>query len=262
MMTESDVTLTWEFPKRIKMCLIGESGVGKTQFMISAAESPGADASIVEIKEDNKQQIGVDFRSVSFRFKRHGDARFVTESGQRPNEVDVEVKCHVWDTPGKLTLQQLSMHSSKTYFRGVDALLLCYDVTDSSTLTALKDRWLPLLLRGTSVEHGSCSFFLIGNKADLLKNQAGDDELTSVSEEMEECVQKITQEMNVKRRFLARSSSSSSSSFTNAQLPKYILEVIAQDLYNSQLETVEEFHSITIKKQQLLITWSSNCGVQ
>lgn len=65
----------------------------------------------------------------------------------------------VWDTAGQEKYKTLPMQ----YFRGVQGILLVYDITDGESFVRLQD-WMDLA--GQGADSGGVCMLLVGNKLD------------------------------------------------------------------------------------------------
>jgi len=100
-----------EFDYQLKLLLIGDAGVGKTCVLLRYTNDTFN--SIVNTT------IGIDFtiKKLSFNKKR--------------------LKVQIWDTAGHESFR----HITRSYYRGADAVMLLYDVTNRSTLDGIR-RWI------------------------------------------------------------------------------------------------------------------------
>mmetsp|Transcript_3303 Transcript_3303/g.3936 ORF Transcript_3303/g.3936 Transcript_3303/m.3936 type:complete len:249 (-) Transcript_3303:331-1077(-) len=134
--------------KVLKIILLGDSGVGKTSLMnrYSTGKFTG----------QYKATIGADFLSKEIVIPdQFGQRRVVT--------------LQIWDTAGQERFQSLGVG----FYRGADACILVYDITDPHSLDNL-DHWRNEFLKnvnpmGTSGSGGGDSnfpFCVLGNKVD------------------------------------------------------------------------------------------------
>lgn len=106
-----------------KLVIIGESGVGKTQF-INVAISPPApldlDAKSKEHLRGTTTTIGVGIHSATFVVNRHQTMTLA-----------------IWDTAG----QERFRVSLRSFLANTRAIVMMYDVTSQKSLTALEQYW-------------------------------------------------------------------------------------------------------------------------
>jgi len=126
-----------EYDYLIKMVVVGDSGVGKSQLV--ARFSRG------EFTHKSRQTIGVEFATKT---------------------VEVEEKqicCQLWDTAGEERYRALA----SAYYRGSVGVLLVYDVTNPRSFKNLA-YWLSEIKAYSSED---CQTMLVGNKTDLSKQR-------------------------------------------------------------------------------------------
>lgn len=139
--------------KNLKVVILGDSGVGKTSLMnqFNSGKFTG----------QYKATIGADFLSKEcFIYDQFGQRRHVV--------------LQIWDTAGQERFQSLG----KSFYRGSDACLLVYDITDPHSLDNL-DHWRRDFLQhvgGIAVTepnsgHSSFPFVVLGNKMDKLQDR-------------------------------------------------------------------------------------------
>jgi small GTP-binding protein len=119
--------------EKIKLIIVGESGVGKSCLMYKFTQGTFMESFITT--------IGIDFTT-----------RYV-------ELYDKKYKVFVWDTAGQEKFRSISV----SYYRGSDGMLIVYDVTNRKTFECVKN-WVTVC-RNNSREN--CNICLIGNKADL-----------------------------------------------------------------------------------------------
>lgn len=119
-------------PNPIKILLVGEAGVGKSQLLHRFAEDTFSSEYI--------STIGVDFK-----------IRTLTHEGQ-------DVKMHIWEGGG----QERFVTIISSYFRGAHVIVLCFDVTSASSATELQ-RWYDLVQKFGS---DSVSVVVVALKSD------------------------------------------------------------------------------------------------
>ncbi|MCQ2821134.1 MAG: GTP-binding protein [archaeon] len=123
-----------EFENLIKLLILGDSAVGKTNFIFRFAENKFSDSYISTIGFDCKTQI-------------------VT----LPSSKKV-VKIQVWDTAG----QERYMSINKNLYLRVQGIILLYDVTKAETFEHI-NIWLKSIQENTE----KIPVILVGNKIDL-----------------------------------------------------------------------------------------------
>ena len=122
----------------LKIVLIGDSGVGKTNLLSRFTRD--------QFNPDSKSTIGVEFATKTM-------------------EVEGKtVKAQIWDTAGQERYRAIT----SAYYRGAIGALLLYDVTSSLTFQSL-NRWLQELRENAD---SNIVVMLVGNKCDLAENRA------------------------------------------------------------------------------------------
>jgi Ras-related protein Rab-1A len=124
-----------EYDYLFKLVLIGDSGVGKSCFLLRFADDTFSESYI--------STIGVDFRF-----------RTLTVDGKA-------VKLQIWDTAGQERFRTIT----NAYYRGADGVLLFFDKTREESFLHIKD-WL------TEVNKYSdeADKLIVGNKSDQVEN--------------------------------------------------------------------------------------------
>ena len=123
----------------IKVVLLGNSAVGKSCLMVRYSEAT--------FKENYVNTIGVDFR-----FKT------VLIDGAR-------VKIQIWDTAGQEKFRTLT----STYYKGSDAVVLVYDITNPKSFQELEEYWAGELQQHVAE---SAIIMVLANKCDLESTRA------------------------------------------------------------------------------------------
>eukprot|EP00411_Alexandrium_monilatum_P031105 CAMPEP_0175374566 /NCGR_PEP_ID=MMETSP0095-20121207/23313_1 /TAXON_ID=311494 /ORGANISM="Alexandrium monilatum, Strain CCMP3105" /LENGTH=265 /DNA_ID=CAMNT_0016672797 /DNA_START=34 /DNA_END=831 /DNA_ORIENTATION=+ len=131
-----------------KLVLIGDSGAGKSSLLLRFADDTFTDSYITT--------IGVDFR-------------FKTIAIGKKN-----VKLQIWDTAGQERFRTIT----SAYYRGADAIVLVYDVTDRESFAHIDD-WLTDINRYVNQ---STVKVLIGNKTDREDRQVTTEEAKKKAE--------------------------------------------------------------------------------
>ena len=133
-----------DFEFQIKLMLVGDSGVGKTNFIFQFTEGKFSTAHVAT--------IGFDYKSKIIKI---------------PN-IKKKVKLQIWDTAG----QERYMSLNKNLFHKVQGIVLMYDLTNRDSFEHVRN-WLNLISQITSKK----PIILVGNKLDL------EDEKRIVTEE-------------------------------------------------------------------------------
>jgi len=128
----------------LKFVILGDSGVGKTSIMNRFHSD--------KFTGQYKATIGADFLS-----------KQVEVADPTSPMVDSMKTCNlqIWDTAGQERFQSLGT----SFYRGADACLLVYDVTDSKSFENL-ETWQNEFLRQTDGDSSDFPFVVLGNKID------------------------------------------------------------------------------------------------
>jgi small GTP-binding protein len=124
----------------IRIIVIGDSGVGKTQMMMRYCED-----SFTQITQST---VGVDFK-----------LKVVNVDG-------VQYKIQIWDTAG----QERFRNIVENYYRRAQGIILVYDVTSQNTFDALPE-WLSSIDKFAPPDS---PIVLCGNKSDLVSTVASE----------------------------------------------------------------------------------------
>ena len=122
----------------LKIVLIGDSGVGKTNLLSRFARD--------QFNPDSKSTIGVEFATKTLEIE------------------GKTVKAQIWDTAGQERYRAIT----SAYYRGAIGALLLYDITFSLTFQNLK-KWLSELRENAD---SNIVVMLVGNKCDLQELRA------------------------------------------------------------------------------------------
>lgn len=117
----------------LKIVLIGESGVGKTNLLSRFTKD--------QFIPDSKTTIGVEFATKSMKVG------------------DKCVRAQIWDTAGQERYRAIT----SAYYRGAVGAMLLYDITQSLTFSSL-NRWLTELRENADP---NIVVMLVGNKSDM-----------------------------------------------------------------------------------------------
>lgn len=116
-----------------KYIIIGDSGVGKSCFMLQFTDR--------RFKNDHDLTIGVEFGSRTIKIN------------------DKAIKLQMWDTAGQENFRSIT----RSYYRGAVAALLLYDITNRDSFANI-ERWLA---EAKNNANHDITIILVGNKADL-----------------------------------------------------------------------------------------------
>ena len=126
-----------EYDMMVKVIIIGDSGVGKTNIMSKFLKN--------KFMEESKATVGVEFGSKLFDLNGH------------------KIKAQIWDTAGQEKYKSIT----GAYFKGSKGALVVYDITQKSTYESL-EKWVNDL---KSAGDPKITIILIGNKSDLEENR-------------------------------------------------------------------------------------------
>jgi Ras-related protein Rab-1A len=124
---------TNDYDYLIKCLVVGDSGTGKSSLMMRFTDDVFNTTYI--------STIGVDFKIKTMGFR------------------DKTVKFQIWDTAGQDRFRTITA----SYYRGSNAVILCYDITDKNTFQNI-NKWLEEV-KNFSV--GTPLLILCGTKTDL-----------------------------------------------------------------------------------------------
>ncbi|XP_020661926.1 ras-related protein Rab-37 isoform X1 [Pogona vitticeps] len=122
-----------------KVMLLGDSGVGKTCFLIQFKDGAFLSGTFIAT-------VGIDFRN-----------KVVTVDG-------VKVKLQIWDTAGQERFRSVT----HAYYRDAQALLLLYDITSRMSFDNIR-AWLTEI---HEYAQRDVVIMLLGNKADVSSERA------------------------------------------------------------------------------------------
>ncbi|XP_069809796.1 ras-related protein Rab-37 isoform X1 [Dendropsophus ebraccatus] len=122
-----------------KVMLLGDSGVGKTCFLIQFKDGAFLSGAFLAT-------VGIDFRN-----------KMVTVDG-------VKVKLQIWDTAGQERFRSVT----HAYYRDAQALLLLYDITSKTSFDNIR-AWLTEV---HEFAHKDVVIMLLGNKCDVTSGRA------------------------------------------------------------------------------------------
>uniref|UniRef100_A0A2K6VUI2 Uncharacterized protein n=1 Tax=Onchocerca volvulus TaxID=6282 RepID=A0A2K6VUI2_ONCVO len=138
MMKKKSLSIHSEIDYSFTVMLIGDSCCGKTCLLIRFKDNTFLNNNFIST-------VGIDYRN-------------------KLVEVDkAKVKLQIWDTAG----QERFLAITTTYYRGADALLLVYDLTNRQTFNNIRD-WLARIKENAKE---TVLIILVGNKMDLQSNR-------------------------------------------------------------------------------------------
>ena len=123
-----------DFEFLIKLVVIGDSGVGKTNFIFKFTEGKFSPIHVATVGFDHKSKI-------------------INLSNTKK-----KVKLQIWDTTG----QERYMSVNRNIFHKVQGIILMYDITDRDTYENIS-KWLELIRQNVPNK----PMILVGNKLDL-----------------------------------------------------------------------------------------------
>ena len=127
--------------KQCKVVVLGDSGVGKTTIIHHYINN--------EFRADFKATIGADFTS-----------KIITE-----NRTSVDLQ--IWDTAGEERFHSVGA----AFYRGADACILVYDITQQESFTKLQNWRDDLYVKSGISPDEDFIFIAFGNKADLAEQR-------------------------------------------------------------------------------------------
>ena len=122
-----------DYEMMVKIILIGDSAVGKTNIMSKYLRD--------QFQENSKATVGVEFGSKLFKIDNHN------------------IKAQIWDTAGQEKYKAIT----GAYYKGSKGAFVVYDITRKETFDAT-DRWINDLKISSDPK---INIILIGNKSDL-----------------------------------------------------------------------------------------------
>ena len=117
----------------VKVVLVGDSGVGKTNIMSKYLKN--------QFREDSKATVGVEFGSKQFTVENH------------------QIKAQIWDTAGQERYKAIT----SAYYKGAKGAFVVYDITRKNTFETV-NKWVSDI---SVAADKKITLILIGNKNDL-----------------------------------------------------------------------------------------------
>jgi small GTP-binding protein len=133
-------------PDKLKVVLLGESGVGKTS-IISQFISGKFDSDCISSLSAQYISKTVDF-----------------------NDINKSIKFDIWDTAGQEKFRALA----KIFYRDAKVICLCYDISSEKSFIELKDYWYEQQVKLFS--EGDPIYAVVANKSDLYAKSEVPDE--------------------------------------------------------------------------------------
>eukprot|EP01083_Nonionella_stella_P079750 218942_1 len=121
----------------VKIIIIGESGVGKTALLHQYVTG--------NFIQEHKSTIGADFHTSELNI----DNKTIT--------------LQIWDTAGQERFQSLG----NAFYRGADACILVYDITDENSFKQIDDWKTKFISQAGIDDPPNYPFLLLANKIDL-----------------------------------------------------------------------------------------------
>lgn len=121
------------FDYLIKLLIVGDSGVGKTNLLLRFTEN--------EFSLHTISTIGVDFKKKVI------------------NVQDKKLKLQIWDTAGQERFQTMAL----SYYKGAWGIILTYSIIDIKSFQSI-EKWLKQIKDNSSTD---VIIVLVGNKSDL-----------------------------------------------------------------------------------------------
>ena len=119
-----------------KILLLGDSGVGKTAFILRFCED--------KFEEDSLTTIGLDQKN-----------KFVKRDNKK-------LELHIWDTAGQERFRSIA----KNCYKGADGIILMYDISKYETFKQIKT-WINNIKE--SIDIDKIALLVVGNKCDMPK---------------------------------------------------------------------------------------------
>ena len=113
----------------VKVVLVGDSGVGKTNIMSKYLKN--------QFREDSKATVGVEFGSKQFSVEGH------------------QVKAQIWDTAGQERYKAIT----SAYYKGAKGAFIVYDMTRKNTFDSV-NRWVSDI-SAADIRHDICLYVFI-----------------------------------------------------------------------------------------------------
>lgn len=129
-----------EYDYLFKILLIGDSGVGKSAILNRYCDDSYSDNYI--------STIGVDFKIKTI------------------NIDNLTIKIQIWDTAGQERFKSIT----SSYYRGAQAILCVYDMTDYLSFKNIFNIWLDEVIKQNEKNNSNPYICFVGTKSDLEPN--------------------------------------------------------------------------------------------
>jgi Ras-related protein Rab-1A len=139
-----------EYDYLFKILMIGDSGVGKSALLNRYCDDFYTDNYI--------STIGVDFK-----------VKTIEVNGLR-------IKLQVWDTAGQERFKSIT----SSYYRGAQAILCVFDLTDYLTLNNVFIVWIDEIKKQNEKNNSNTEIILVGTKCELQKNEIIENKLKNL----------------------------------------------------------------------------------
>ena len=137
---------------KIKITLLGEEGVGKTSIVSQF---------IKHIYLDNQQPTS--------------SGAYCSKNLILENKT--QIKLHIWDIPGKLSLRSFA----KMFLIDSDAVILVYDITQQTSFNELKNYWVDYV---KDYNYKETVFAIVANKYDLTEGEVNEEVALQLAEDI------------------------------------------------------------------------------
>jgi Ras-related protein Rab-1A len=137
---EKILNVNYNCKHQFRICLVGDSNVGKTSLLNRYCDDI--------FKNTQISTIGVDFKVLLLKFN------------------DLTIKLQIWDTAGQERFRSISVN----YFKSAHGFLIVYDITNRNSFNNLNS-WIDLVSQHN--QNTACNF-IVGNKCDLNNQRAID----------------------------------------------------------------------------------------
>jgi small GTP-binding protein len=124
----------------IKIVVVGDSGVGKSNILTRYAEN--------QFNQDSKATVGVELHNKTYKIN------------------DKYIKVHLWDTAGQERYKSITA----AYYRGAKGAMIVYDITRPETFNNV-DKWFNEI---REFGEKNVQLLMVGNKSDLKHLKAVD----------------------------------------------------------------------------------------